>query len=80
MPESSEQNTLAYVDTVIVPVANPATAHHLIRLALALVHPEKGKVIALTVTLGDTEKKRRPSTKSRRSVTRLPKMDTRSSW
>ncbi|MBZ0300665.1 MAG: TIGR00341 family protein [Anaerolineae bacterium] len=56
MPESSEQNTLAYVDTVIVPVANPATAHHLIRLALALVHPEKGKVIALTVTLGDTEK------------------------
>lgn len=60
MRESSENhennNGSAYADIVIVPVANPATARHLLRMGLAMTKPEEGRVIALTVTLGDPEK------------------------
>lgn len=52
----NEQPTLDYAQVVIVPVANPATAHHLLRLGLALAEPEKGRVIALVITQGDAEK------------------------
>lgn len=57
MPEKPEhKNGLLYAETVLVPVANPDNAHSLIKLALALTHPEEGRVIVLTVTLGDMEK------------------------
>ncbi len=39
----------------LVPVANPETAEDLLRLATALVYPEDGRIIALTVALGDVE-------------------------
>lgn len=38
-----------YAMRVVVPVANPATAPHLLRFAAALLHPEKGRLIALYV-------------------------------
>ncbi len=57
MPEKPEhKNGLLYAETVLVPVANPKTARELLQLGLALAHPEEGRVIALTVTLGETEK------------------------
>lgn len=40
---------------VVVPVANPATARGLLDLALALVEPERGEVIAVVVIKGDVE-------------------------
>lgn len=40
---------------VLVPVSNPETAPGLLDLGWKLADPEKGKVIALFVTLGDTE-------------------------
>ncbi len=52
----TEQPTLDYAQVVIVPVANPATAQHLLRLGLALAEPEKGRVIALVISLGDAER------------------------
>ncbi|NDJ85770.1 MAG: TIGR00341 family protein [Chloroflexi bacterium] len=39
---------------VLVPIANPATAAHLIDFAASLVHPEKGKIKALFVVLPDS--------------------------
>ena len=45
-----------YARTVLVPIANPTTAHDLLELALALAHPDGGKVIALIVSLGDVER------------------------
>ena len=52
----SEAQIPDYAHVVLVPVANPATAKHLIKLGLALAHPEKGRVIVLLVSLGETEK------------------------
>ena len=44
-----------YAHTVLVPIANPETAADLLHLAVAVAHPESGKVIALIVSLGDVE-------------------------
>lgn len=44
-----------YAHRVIVPLANPKTARELLNLAASLVHPEDGKIIALTISLGETE-------------------------
>lgn len=52
----NEQSKLDYAQVVIVPVANPATAHHLLRLGLALADPDEGRVIALVISLGDAER------------------------
>jgi len=52
MPQKAIPN---YAKTIIVPLANPATAPYLLQLAAALVHPEKGRVVALVVSLGDPE-------------------------
>ncbi len=51
----TEESTPHYADIVLVPLANPETATSLIDLALAIAHPEEGRVIALIVSLGDTE-------------------------
>lgn len=40
---------------IIVPVSNPATAPHLLKLATALIHPDEGKIIALYVALESVE-------------------------
>ena len=40
----------------LVPIANPATADDLLRLALSLAHTDGGKVIALIVSLGTDER------------------------
>ena len=52
---TEEHPTPDYALVVLIPVANPATARGLIQLGLALAHPEKGRVIPLTVSLGDPE-------------------------
>lgn len=39
----------------LVPIANPETASDLLHLAVALAHPEDGKVIALVVSTGTME-------------------------
>ncbi len=44
-----------YAKRVLVPVANPATAPHLLRLASALADPDGGRVIALYVSVGNGE-------------------------
>jgi len=44
-----------YAREVIVPIANPATAPALLKIATAVCHPEEGLVIALIISLGDSE-------------------------
>ncbi|MEO0560857.1 MAG: TIGR00341 family protein [Chloroflexota bacterium] len=44
-----------YAHTVIVPIANPKTAPQLLRLAEAFVRRDGGRVIALAVTLSDSD-------------------------
>jgi len=44
-----------YAHKIIVPIANPTTAPILLNLAVALAHPNDGKVIAVTVSMGDSE-------------------------
>ena len=51
-----ERPTPDYAQVVLIPVANPATARGLIQLGLALAHPEEGRVIPLTVSLGEAER------------------------
>ncbi|MFP4322536.1 MAG: universal stress protein, partial [Anaerolineales bacterium] len=59
-PRSELPAVPEYAQTIIVPVANPQTAMALLRLATALVHPEKGRIIALSVSLGeDAESERK---------------------
>lgn len=41
--------------TLIVPLSNPNTAETMLRLALSLVDPDEGKVIALIITLESVE-------------------------
>jgi uncharacterized hydrophobic protein (TIGR00271 family) len=43
-----------YAMRVVVPVANPQTTPHLLRFAAALLHPEKGRLIALYVKRPDS--------------------------
>ena len=43
-----------------MPVSNPATASQLLKLATALIDPEKGRVIALYVALENSEDKDLP--------------------
>lgn len=49
-------NRNGYADVVLVPLANPATASELLHLAGALIKPKTGRIIAASVSLGDTEK------------------------
>lgn len=44
-----------YARTVLVPIANPATAPTLLELAAKLVHPDGGRLIALFVSRGEAE-------------------------
>lgn len=44
-----------YAHTVLVPIANPATAPLLLELASKLVHPDGGRLIALFVSRGEAE-------------------------
>lgn len=55
MSQTPEAPTPGYADTVLVPVANPATAPLLLRLAATLVEPQEGRLIALFVPRRDTE-------------------------
>ena len=54
-PSDTSENIPEYARLVLVPVANPETIPDMIHLAFALAHPEDGKVIALSVSLGDVE-------------------------
>ncbi|GAB4516968.1 MAG: hypothetical protein OHK0046_23100 [Anaerolineae bacterium] len=56
---------------VLVPLANPETALHLLRLATALTHSEEGKVVALIVSLGDMEDKAKAIDKLQKMVENL---------
>lgn len=47
-----------YAHVVLVPVANPATARNLIQLGKALAHPEKGRVIPVTISVGNGDAER----------------------
>lgn len=42
---------LRYAKTIIVPIARPDTAPHMLELATSLGHPENGRIIALTVSV-----------------------------
>lgn len=55
MPENSTDETPHRARLVLVPVSNPDTAPGLLHLAWSLSDREEGHVIALYVTLGDTE-------------------------
>lgn len=44
-----------YAKVVLVPVANPATAPHMLHLGCIMAHPDNGRIIALIVSLGDPE-------------------------
>lgn len=44
-----------YARTVIVPIAKPETAPHMLELAVWLLDPEVGKLYALTVSVGSDE-------------------------
>ena len=52
---SSKPSIPDYAHRILVPVSNPETAPKFLRLAASLSHPEDGKVIALKVSVGDTE-------------------------
>lgn len=52
---SHEKKVPDYAHTVVVPIANPKTAHELLNLALGVVQRDGGRVIALAVTLSDGE-------------------------
>ncbi|MCB9450124.1 MAG: TIGR00341 family protein [Anaerolineaceae bacterium] len=55
MSESNHQAIPDYAKVVLVPVANPATAPHMLHLGSIMAHPANGRVIALIVSLGDPE-------------------------
>ncbi|MGB1285589.1 MAG: DUF389 domain-containing protein [Aggregatilineales bacterium] len=42
-----------YARNIVVPIARPASALHLLELAVSLIDPEEGKVYAVTVSTGD---------------------------
>ena len=44
-----------YARTVVVPMGRPDTAAEMLRIAGQMVHPAKGLVIALVISLGDAE-------------------------
>lgn len=48
-----------YAHVVVVPIANPTTAPELLALALGMVQREGGRVIALAVTLSDSDAEER---------------------
>ncbi len=55
-------NVPKHAQTIIVPLANPNTGRALLRLAIALEHPEDGRIIALSVSIdedAESEKKGR---------------------
>jgi uncharacterized hydrophobic protein (TIGR00271 family) len=53
MSEHKQQQHPDYFKTVLVPISKPETAMPMLNLATALIDPEDGKVIALTVGLAD---------------------------
>jgi uncharacterized hydrophobic protein (TIGR00271 family) len=53
--EKQKANLPSYAHTVVVPIANPQTATELIRLAKATVQRDGGRVIALAITLSDSD-------------------------
>lgn len=53
----SVDKPIQFFQTVLVPIARPDTAAQMLELASALVEPETGKVIALTVGLTDEGEK-----------------------
>lgn len=44
---------MLYANRVLIPIANPDTAHELLELGCHLAHPEQGKIYALYVTVSD---------------------------
>ncbi len=48
-----------YSQVALVPIANPATAIDLLHLAVAIAHPEQGRIIALNVSISNTERSAR---------------------
>lgn len=44
-----------FLRRIVVPIANPNNAPHMLELAEALLHPEEGKLIVLTVSVGQGE-------------------------
>jgi len=49
------ENIPQYAKSIIVPVANPATATSMLDLAVSLIDPEEGRLIALIVNTGKHE-------------------------
>lgn len=49
----SDMEKPPYFKRVVVPIANPSTARHMLTLAVDLVDPDNGTVIALTVAEGE---------------------------
>ncbi len=55
-----QASILEQIRLIVVPVSNPATAAQLLKLATALIDPEKGRVIALFIALENSEDKDLP--------------------
>ncbi len=53
--ENTEKKVPDYAHTVVVPIANPKTAPELLTLAHAIVQRDGGRIIALAVTLSDSD-------------------------
>ena len=51
----TEKSVPDYAHTIVVPIANPTTAPELIKLAEAFVRRDGGRVIALVITLSDSD-------------------------
>lgn len=60
----TEAHTPHYANVVLVPVALPDTAVHMLELATSLAEPENGRVIAVTVSTGPNEE----SSKARKAL------------
>ena len=47
------ENKTQFVETIVVPIARPATAQHMLDLAVSLIDPEEGTIYAVTVSVGN---------------------------
>lgn len=61
-------NTPQFPKTVVVPVSKPETAEQMLELAVLLADPEEGRVIALTVAMGDDKEKTNDAIEALRSI------------
>lgn len=66
----------ATVPTVLVPLANPATAHALLTLGLALANPDDGRVVGLII-MNDDNRNPRQSDELENIVLELQQQDKR---